>query len=367
MKMETNDRSILVFEEAIKSEETRKQYRYLLKKFVEYVKKEYPDVLKASDLLQLNDDYLQKQLEDYLIFCKKRIGHSTIKVRFSALELFFAMNDRILNFKKIKKMFPQKIKVLGGHPWTTSEIKKILESTTSLRNKAIIYFISSTGCRIGALQNLRVEHISKVHDDCKSVLFYAGSNEEYYGFLTPESSKALEEYFEERRKNGESLNPKSPLFRKEYKKLGIAKAEPMNLQTYRTSLFPIFNKVRFSKGENRRHDIPIFHGFRIRFNTILKMNKEINPNIVERLLGHFSKAMPLDTSYFKPKLDDLFIEFRKAIIELTIDDSIRLEYQNRLKDQKIKDLESDKDRRISDLEKKFDNMKKLLEKANAKS
>jgi integrase len=263
MKMETSDRSILIFEEAIKSEETRKQYRYLLKKFVEYVKKEYPDVLKASDLLQLNDGYLQKQLEDYLIFCKKRIGHSTIKVRFSALELFFAMNDRILNFKKIKKMFPQKIKVLGGHPWTTSEIQKILESTTSLRSKAIIHLLSSTGCRIGALQNLRWEHVSQMPDNCRSVLFYEGSNDEYYGFLTPESSNALEEYFEERRKNGEYINLKSPLFRKDYRKLGISKAEPMNLQTYRTSLFSILSKVQTSKGENRRHDTPMFHGFRI--------------------------------------------------------------------------------------------------------
>ena len=133
--METNDRPILIFEEAIKSEETKRQYRYLLEKFVEFVKKEYSEVLKVSDLLQLNDDYLQKQLEDYLIFCKKRVGHSSIKVRFSALELFFAMNDRVLNFKKIRKMFPQKIKVLGGHAWETSEIKRILESTTSLGTK----------------------------------------------------------------------------------------------------------------------------------------------------------------------------------------------------------------------------------------
>jgi hypothetical protein len=67
---------------------------------LEFAKKEYSEVFKASDLLQLNDEYLQKQLEDYLIFCKKRVGHSSIKVRFAALELFFAMNDRILNFKK---------------------------------------------------------------------------------------------------------------------------------------------------------------------------------------------------------------------------------------------------------------------------
>ena len=101
--MELIDRSLSVFEEAIKSKETKKQYRYLLGKFVDFVQKEYLEVRKASDLLQLNNNYLQEQLEDYLIFCKKRIGHSSIKVRFASLELFFSMNDRILNFKKIRK------------------------------------------------------------------------------------------------------------------------------------------------------------------------------------------------------------------------------------------------------------------------
>jgi hypothetical protein len=71
MEMETNDRPTLIFDEAIKSEETRRQYRYLLEKFVEFVKKEYSEVLKASDLLQLNDDYLQKQLDLDTLYVKK--------------------------------------------------------------------------------------------------------------------------------------------------------------------------------------------------------------------------------------------------------------------------------------------------------
>ena len=64
-------------------------------------------------------------------------------------------------------------------------------------------------------------------DNCKSVLFYEGSNEEYLGFLTPEASKAVEEYLEERRKDGELIDQSSPVFRSSYQ-VGMQKVKPMS-------------------------------------------------------------------------------------------------------------------------------------------
>jgi integrase/recombinase XerD len=63
------------------------------------------------------------------------------------------------------------------------------------------------------------------------------------------------------------------------------------------------------------------HAFRRRFNTILKLNKESNSPLIERLMGH---DMKLDNSYFQPTLDDLFAEYQKGMADLTIDDSERL-------------------------------------------
>ena len=63
------------------------------------------------------------------------------------------------------------------------------------------------------------------------------------------------------------------------------------------------------------------HAFRRRFNTILKMNKESNGPLIERLMGH---DMKLDNSYFQPTLEDLFTEYQKGMADLTIDDSERL-------------------------------------------
>jgi len=63
------------------------------------------------------------------------------------------------------------------------------------------------------------------------------------------------------------------------------------------------------------------HAFRRRFNTILKLNKESNAPLIERLMGH---DMKLDNSYFQPTLDNLFEEYQKGMADLAIDDSERL-------------------------------------------
>jgi integrase len=355
------DRAELRFHNAIKSEATRLQYDYALKKFCEYAK-----ITQASGILQLKDEFLQEILEDYLIHLKKReLSLSTIKLRFAAVELFLSMNDKILNFKKIRKMFPvQDKKRTGERPWTNEEIKKMLEGTKRLRNKVIIHVLASTGCRIGGLEGLKIKHVEDMPDNCKSVLFYAGTNEEYVSFLTPEASKILEEYKKERRNAGELVAPESPLFREEYS-VGRQKSVGMNLKALRTSMDTVVSKVR-GRGEKwKRHDVQMNHGFRKRFDTILK-NKE-NPNIskIERMMSHSSRTIPLDTSYYRPTTLQLFEEFKKAIFDLTIDDSERLLLE---RDENVK-LKEEKDRVViekeekqKELETRIKTMERLLSK-----
>ena len=91
------------------------------------------------------------------------------------------------------------------------------------------------------------------------------------------------------------------------------------------------------------------HGFRKRFDTVLKSNRMVNLSLAERLMGH-SKTIPLDNSYFKPVLEQLFDEYQKAIPELIIDDKFRLQEEIKNKNAKIDELESDQDRKIMNLE-----------------
>ena len=110
-------RSILVFENAIKSEYTRKNYLKQLELFLRWSK-----IKDHDSLLKVSNDQLQIILEDYVMRLKKTVSPNSIPVMFAAIELFFVMNDKNLNFKKIRKMFPQKVKKAGFKAYTTEMV-----------------------------------------------------------------------------------------------------------------------------------------------------------------------------------------------------------------------------------------------------
>ena len=86
-----------------------------------------------------------------------------------------------------------------------------------------------------------------------------------------------------------------------------------------------------------RYEVQQNHGFRKRFNTILKMNRNISPAVTEKLMGH---KINLDGVYFVPEIDDLFTEFRKAIPELTVDVAKKQEMKITQLEQEKQELEA---------------------------
>ena len=67
-------------------------------------------------------------------------------------------------------------------------------------------------------------------------------------------------------------------------------------------------------------------------------------------MSHKSKSIPLDSSYFCPSDNDLFEVYQKAIPNLTLDKSSRLQLELDLNKERLQKLENTKDRRIEELE-----------------
>src|SRR2546428_1342245 len=342
------NRSLLIFEAACRSEYTKRTYKFYLNKFLEFV------MIKDHDkLLTLKTGALQEKLEDYVLYLKNRVSPNSLQTMTAPLELFFSMNDRILNWKKIKKLFPATIKRTGAEAWTTEDIKKMLEYMPNKRNKAIIHFIASTGCRSGALSELTMKNISIMRGECKAITFYEGTKEEYIGFLTPEASIVLDEYLKQREQSGEHINESSPLFRKNYS-IAFAPANPLTKGIVERIIRTAIEKAGLRRMKTgARYNIQTDHGFRKRFNTILKSNDKANPSLVEKLMGH-QGVFALDGSYLRPSLETLFDEFKKHILEMTIDNSERDKIKLRNLEQKTSESEKS---RIA-----MEDMKKRIEK-----
>ncbi len=125
-----------------------------------------------------------------------------------------------------------------------------------------------------------------------------------------------------------------------------------------------FPEIRGIK-ENGRYKVAMSHGFRKRWNTILKNNKDINPLLAEKMFGH-SMTIPLDTVYHKPSLEILFEEYQKAIPELIIDENERLKLT--IQNQKLElDENTDKDEKIAKLQEQLLEVQKHLKELATRS
>ena len=325
---------MLIFENTIKSPATRKTYLYHLNKFMLFF-----DVKDYDGLAAITQKKLQIMMEDYVMHLKKTISPNAINLPIAAVKAFLDCNDVELRWSKIKRLKPARVKKTGGEAWLTSEVAKMLSFITELRTKTLVHFIASSGIRIGALEDIKMRHIKQI-DDCKSILVYDGTNEEYVTFLTPEASLMFDDYIQKRESNGERLTPESPALRSSYQ-LGYAKVKPSNTNALKEIIRALIlksglriNQIKIGKRYNKQAD----HGFRKRFNTILKTTSDMNISLVEKMMGH-SVTVALDNVYLDPTVEQLFKEFKKAIPELTIDDSERIRTEKKNLEQKQTEVE----------------------------
>jgi|APSaa5957512535_1039671.scaffolds.fasta_scaffold00674_2 site-specific recombinase XerD len=315
-------RSLLVFEQTIKSEKTRKNYIDHLDRFLKFTK-----IKDCDSLLKIEQEQLQRIIEDYVLYLKNTVNPNSVPTYMTGIKHFFVMNRKPIFWEIIQKMFPEKIKRAGYNAWSTEQIKEMLEVNTTKRNKAIIHFMASTGSRIGIFDYpLQLKHLKDMGDDCKAILLYADEVDEYYSFLTPEATKAVDDYLRERQNDNEKFYQDTPIFREKYS-LGISKPRQLTRAAVISMIHRTIKTSKVKRSKVGKHfDIQMDHGFRKRFNIILKLNNNINSNIAEKIMGH-SITIPLDNTYLPAQnpevLKKCFDEFRKAIPELTINDSLK--------------------------------------------
>ncbi|KFM19418.1 integrase family protein [Marine Group I thaumarchaeote SCGC AAA799-P11] len=314
------------FKQAIKKPTTLRAYKLALDRFM------ILSNMKSYDkVTELKSDKIQDLLESYIISLNK-MSFQTANQRLAGVELFFDMNMVLYHKKILRKLLPGNDKEQGGKlAYTTEEIKEMLSLTTKLRSKAIIHFFASTGCRPSAIADpiFRLKHVEEMNHKCKSILVYSGSKEKYYAFLTPEASKALDSYLNQRKLNGEKLDEESPVFAN-ISDFPTTKQAHLSVNSTNQIIRDILKKSSIERKRNgQRHDKAELYGFRKRFNTILKLENEINSNIAEKLMAH---KRGLDGTYLQPTKEECFGEFIKAIPQLTIDSTQKQQIQ-------IKDLE----------------------------
>jgi integrase len=331
-ELDQKDRLVL-FQESIKSEATKRAYMFYLKRYLDF-----QDLTQDADAREI-----ESKIIDYIISMKQQNkSHFAIKNHISSILAFYKINDVVLNVSKIKRFIPSKKKANRDRAYTHQEIHSML-NTADERMRVVLLLLASSGMRVGAVPNLRLRNLEKVTIQVSGVTIYKitvyeNDNEEYFTFTPPECVKAIDDYLDMRSRYGEKLNPNSYLIREQFDirdqfAIKNPRVTPMAMNSITHKIRDIAIRVGLrypEKSDNIRlagsirKEVAIAHGFRKFFTTQL-IEADVKTELRWLLEGHKLKAN--DSNYVRTSDKRLQQEYERAINDLTINEENRLKMQ----------------------------------------
>ena len=310
-------------------------------------------------LLEKDPKHIQMDVCDFVVYLKKKkLSYASVSTYVAAVNKFYAMNDIILNWKKIRSFMGEHEKTVEDRPYTHSEIQTLIQHA-SPRNKSAILIMSSGGLRIGAISILRVRDLEPIdkYNIYKVSIYSKSRKSRYFSFCTPECRKSIEDYIDYRKRWGERITEESPLFRTEFNP-DNSNVKPISADRGTHLIDKILRDTGLRKppteGKTQRNHIMGNHGFRKFFETNA-FKAGMDHMYLRRLMGQKSG---LEDAYLKLSEEELLEGDSKhtgyigIIDQLTIDESNKLRRENQqllIKTEKI-DIALN---RINDLERQL--------------
>jgi integrase len=335
------------FMNGINTDATRRLYNIGLRNFMKFQQVEHVSYLLPSNNVTgapLVTSDIMEWIDDMK---KEKLSSCAINSYVPGVLLFFDMNNVTVNKRTIGKCLPPHRKINRDRPYTREEIAKLL-TFCGPRERALV-LLASTGMRIGAVPELRLQHLHKIEQyGLYKIIVYEGDSHEYYCFCTPEAAQAIDDYFAFRRRHGEKISKEetteAPLIREEFdindqlmtrypkvtrpEGLGVL----LNLKLQRSCIVPPLTPMKEGqKRGSKRNPIPRSHGFR-KFVITAMVRSRINETIRNLLTDHLltDHSVKLDKSYYYPTEEEMLQEYFKVVDDLTINEENRLRRENEM-------------------------------------
>jgi integrase len=341
------------FINAIRSPATKKGYENSLIRYCKYLKlKNIDDLLLHSS----NPKFIESQIIDFIMSLRQDgVSYATIKFLVSPIFTFYQLNDVLLNRKKVSRYLGEFKRVVKDQAYTAEQIQTALQNA-DIRMRMIILILASAGCRVGSLPSLTLGDITRKPDyGLYRIVFYEGTNNEYYTYCTRECAKTgIDNYLLYRQRAGEKISfnentnrwepDNTPLIRLQFDindMFQVKRPKPMTLTGLRIALYNHLirsglrqiehlteanNKNNNSSCNSIRKAVPIFNGFRKHvISTFIEC--QLSHEIRELIVDHDTH---LDANYYRPSEEQVLNEYLKAEPFLTIDPNVRLLNENKV-------------------------------------
>jgi hypothetical protein len=340
VQSEKNPISEMLF--ALKSPESKRQYPQRLKVFMDYAIPDGDMVQQSRILLKKEPKWLENTIISFIQLQMQRVARNeivpgTIRNYLKSLKTFLEMNDFLdgINWKKINRGLPLCKDAADDRPPTKEEIKKLLEYPDR-RIKVIVLVMLSSGIRVGAWDFLNWKHVKACYDDANNIIaarlmVYAGEQEQYSTFVTPEAYSALEDWMAFRASFGEKITGDSPLMRDLWQTTNANQRQRLGLATHAkrfksSGVKRLLERALWEQGirqplnnGQKRHEWKAAHGFRKFYQTTA--NTAMRSINVAWTMGH---SIGISESYYKPTEDEVLKDYLNVVDQLTISDESQI-------------------------------------------
>jgi integrase/recombinase XerD len=217
------------------------------------------------------------------------------------------------------------------------DVKKLLNYSESLRNRAIILCLYHSGMRIGDLLNLNVGDLSELgKEEPLMIDVYHQQKEEtvsYYTFIGHDAIGALQRYLDAREKGmiqnlpAKDLHPSDPLFVTEARNNTGQRLNNYDVEMMFRKLVVKCDLTTVDEMKRNRRNPYRPHQLRSAFRTQFSKSS-VETDYIEFMMGH---KVRFDKAYFDDRIDLVLEEYRKAEPRLNVVSGVSTDEKNKLK------------------------------------
>ena len=344
------------FVDSIKNKETLRKYDHRLCDFLKLVPSSlYQEHLGESPkdnqketlakffvmLAEKNSKLTQNVIAAFIKEIRKNVEDGTMSPNtfpnhIKPIRRLLDANSVPIHWKSLQRLYPRGA-VSQDRAYTREELQKMMDVAIDLTDKVIITLASSAGFRKESWDYFTWKDLKFFQDGNNlkggAILIYRGDPESYWTHFTPEAGKYLLEYRELWKSQiGRYPKDNDPLL-KATKTPVIRRLNSFGVKKRVDRLAKKIGMRSKLEPGKRRYDVPLLHGFRKYFNTMMRRAK-VEYLDKEDMMGH---KVGLEKHYERYSEEDFerFPEYEKAIPLLTISDTERMRFENQqLKEEK---------------------------------